>query len=43
MTFLGISKINLQWNVVLEAWIFKIKIKTIYWRGDFNCILFNFV
>ena len=29
MTFLGITKFNLEWNSVLEALIFKIGIKAI--------------
>lgn len=36
MTDLGRAKLNLQWNSVLEAFIFKMEIKTIYLRGGFN-------
>lgn len=42
MTFLGLSKFNSHWNSLLEALIFKTEIKTIYLRGNFKCILFNF-
>lgn len=30
MTFLGITKFNLQWNSVLEAFVFKMEIKSVY-------------
>lgn len=30
MTFLGITKFNLQWNSVLEAFLFKMEIKAVY-------------
>lgn len=29
MTYLEITKFNLQWNSVLEAFIFKVEMKTI--------------